>query len=1046
MRMDLSVLLMLLILVGGSLSGAEFENVSSGEEQDGENVVEIIDEEDYGESEVSEVIEAENESVKEEVNISDVVEEGDVEVNLSEENESVLENVSNGSFEYVDIDDLVVEVDSGNSEGGGAKEILEDEFEGEKIKRSLVKDGRVEIEFEAFEDEVVEIKKKELLRGELEKVVLISSDAHFDDELRVYSDLPVPAFEENIVVIWKNEDEVVAGVEFYDEDGDGLVERISWVVPHLSTQEYSIVIVWDGEENSSYSDILLNVVSPENDSMISNPVNFNISVGYSNLSNVDCILSFDGGVGNLLIVNQNENVSEELSSGSHTWIIECWDHQNLTIRNLTSGNFEVFDFSIVGVNSFYFNDSNVSGNVLYQDSFGLTLNGNTVSSGDGSFEFSGSDISTPGIYELNATTGDYGELVSVVESFVVGAGSIRFEDTSVELDDDVVIKLDIDSQGLSGNYRVYVDGSEIRNGLIEAGGVNIDIGDFVPGAIGNYSLGVLGQINGSSYNFVGSNVLTVSAVGENGDSDSPEVDLNYPAWDDVINSSTIEFRYDVEDDVDVANCSFELYNATKSSSGLYETDELIFPLGSSDKSLAFEGTLDKKDNVRMKLIDFDEGDYVWEVRCYDSAGNSGWDFNYFRVDLGEANIVRSSSADSYDREDEVSDLIDRVNEFLEKKGDFGPNERRILEIFGFGDDMNFYKKQLVQMDQDLKFNLKFMEEAKREVRVAEIYSEIDDIKEEIVLDVDILDSYEFSKSSVDVDVGDVLGDYFEAGDVSVKSGAFRGLVKFNEELQNDLGVKVEAWKLKFGGFDKDRVLVLVNKELDIDRGFDGKILEVIPDDLKGVVFVSDAKDIGSGIWEIGGDGDVIYYFEDDIELEKIEKVESLLFSDEEVEGGFMITGFFVNAGEMVLDGSSFFVLVGFLFMGYFGFLVFGKVRLESWKKEPSVVKILDLLGKAKVLLKEKDVEGARGVYLKMNDAYRLLPGKCREFFYKEIGRVRLAIDKRDVLNLVKEYEAAKDEFRKEDAVALHERINEIYRKLPKKFQERVYRRLVKKEI
>ena len=58
----------------------------------------------------------------------------------------------------------------------------------------------------------------------------------------------------------------------------------------------------------------------------------------------------------------------------------------------------------------------------------------------------------------------------------------------------------------------------------------------------------------------------------------------------------------------------------------------------------------------------------------------------------------------------------------------------------------------------------------------------------------------------------------------------------------------------------------------------------------------------------------------------------------------------------------------------------------------------------------------------------------------------MAIDKKDVLGLIREYEAAKDAFRKEDAVLLHRRINEIYKKLPRKFQEKVYRRLVKKEV
>ena len=148
---DFGVLLILLILVGGSFSGAGFENDSLGEEEIGEIVEEVL-----------EIIE--NESVEVEVNVSDDV--GEVEVNLSEDNESVLGNVSNGSVGYVDIDDLVVEDDVVS--GGDSEE----EIEEEKISRSLVKDGQIEIEFEAFEDEGVEIEKKELLRGEFEKVVL----------------------------------------------------------------------------------------------------------------------------------------------------------------------------------------------------------------------------------------------------------------------------------------------------------------------------------------------------------------------------------------------------------------------------------------------------------------------------------------------------------------------------------------------------------------------------------------------------------------------------------------------------------------------------------------------------------------------------------------------------------------------------------------------------------------------------------------------------------------------------------------------------------
>src|SRR3989339_862939 len=166
-----------------------------------------------------------------------------VEVNFSEETGNASENVSDG-FEYIDIDTLLGNESLQSSELATSEE---DEVivEKEKILKELVKDGQIELEFEIFEGDDVEIMKKEVGRGELEKDVLISSDEHFDDEVRVYSDLPSPALKENIVVTWESESEVVSDIEYFDLDGDDLIDRISWVVPHLSTQHYSIVIIVD---------------------------------------------------------------------------------------------------------------------------------------------------------------------------------------------------------------------------------------------------------------------------------------------------------------------------------------------------------------------------------------------------------------------------------------------------------------------------------------------------------------------------------------------------------------------------------------------------------------------------------------------------------------------------------------------------------------------------------------------------------------------------------------------------------------------------------
>ena len=108
--------------------------------------------------------------------------------------------------------------------------------------------------------------------------------------------------------------------------------------------------------------------------------------------------------------------------------------------------------------------------------------------------------------------------------------------------------------------------------------------------------------------------------------------------------------------------------------------------------------------------------------------------------------------------------------------------------------------------------------------------------------------------------------------------------------------------------------------------------------------------------------------------------------------------------------------------------------------------ILDLVGQTRVLIRENRVEDARANYHEMSRVYKLLSGKSKEYFYREIQKIHLAINKKDVLNLLREYESAKSEFRKDDSIVLHKKINEIYKKLPQKFQDKVYQRLVKREF
>lgn len=76
------------------------------------------------------------------------------------------------------------------------------------------------------------------------KEVTISSPYHYK-EVETSASLPYEARRESIQLVWKQEHEdiVMQDITYYDDDSDGLIERIGWVVPHLSNQTFEISIV-----------------------------------------------------------------------------------------------------------------------------------------------------------------------------------------------------------------------------------------------------------------------------------------------------------------------------------------------------------------------------------------------------------------------------------------------------------------------------------------------------------------------------------------------------------------------------------------------------------------------------------------------------------------------------------------------------------------------------------------------------------------------------------------------------------------------------------
>ncbi|MBD3209419.1 hypothetical protein GF367_03285, partial [Candidatus Woesearchaeota archaeon] len=83
--------------------------------------------------------------------------------------------------------------------------------------------------------------QEEKVVDEAKKLVTVSSDYHFENVV-AFTNLSQEVPREGITVTWVEQGSVIENVTYIDANGNGLIERISWVIPHLSNQTFTIDI------------------------------------------------------------------------------------------------------------------------------------------------------------------------------------------------------------------------------------------------------------------------------------------------------------------------------------------------------------------------------------------------------------------------------------------------------------------------------------------------------------------------------------------------------------------------------------------------------------------------------------------------------------------------------------------------------------------------------------------------------------------------------------------------------------------------------------
>lgn len=502
-------------------------------------------------------------------------------------------------------------------------------------------------------------------------------------------------------------------------------------------------------------------------------------------------------------------------------------------------------------------------------------------------------------------------------------------------------------------------------------------------------------------------ILTESSEEITVESDNlpPEVSLISPKGGTVISQNSVSFKFSAEDDNELDECVLKLYN--------YTSGDLEYSKSFTD--------FDDSDSYTYSLTEFEDGYYSWTVSCEDDDGeDETTSKGLFKIDT----VL-------YDEEDDVNGAIDDIESFLKNKNSLGSDEKSVLEYLGIFDELNYYKTELEDIDRTSANRGKLSDE-----------SEFEKIKAKIPKSIEILDEKKFIKNTISDSLHDLIEDYSVSKNLDYSNRKIKRLSSQVLDIQNQISVttKIQHVKIKYSGSYDEFIFVI--KSIELPDGEYDTILEQIPSDIS-VNFISDVDKLNDNLYEVTSSSDeleIVYYSKGNY-IEDLEDAMSILFYDFPSTG---ITGFFSFSGNGSSGSHGYFV-IAFVVFGLVGglFLTRNSWVFDSrtWDKDGEVRKVVYFIGDSNSALKKEDFDRARNNYREMKSRYSSLPKNFKKLIRGRIENIRVALDKIEIVNLVKEYEAMKRLGKNELSSSLYEKIQSKYKRLPKKYQNKVYKRL-----
>jgi large repetitive protein len=163
-------------------------------------------------------------------------------------------NKDNNFIEIPNVTDLTLE----NANGEPFTGYTLTSIEGKnyiQINKNLSEPIKIDYFTEApfIEETTISENKKEI-------IVSSPSDLHYENVMS-YTQLPKEILDKSLIKVYWKENNSYLNFEAYDKDGNGLLDYIEWVVPHLSNQTFEIIIITKAEHLSSSKTFISDIYS-----------------------------------------------------------------------------------------------------------------------------------------------------------------------------------------------------------------------------------------------------------------------------------------------------------------------------------------------------------------------------------------------------------------------------------------------------------------------------------------------------------------------------------------------------------------------------------------------------------------------------------------------------------------------------------------------------------------------------------------------------------------------------------------------------------------